>query len=131
MPTLLLKTTATLTAPERRALAQALTGLSTRLLGKRAEVTAVLIESWPADHWYIGGEAPAQPTALLDISITQGTNRPEEKADFIAAAFAQLAQHLGGALAPASYVQVHELPAGDWGYGGITQQARKQQAAAL
>jgi 4-oxalocrotonate tautomerase len=86
----------------------------------------------PAARWHIGGAPAEQPTALLEISITQGTNTQEEKAAFIQAAFAELRRQLagGGVLAPASYVVVRELPARDWGYGGITQWARKQALAA-
>ena len=51
------------------------------------------------------------------------------KAAFIAAAFAELQEQLGAGqpLTEASYVIVRELPAGDWGYGGHTQAAGKQQ----
>ncbi|MBN9626786.1 MAG: hypothetical protein ABS39_03320 [Acidovorax sp. SCN 65-28] len=127
MPTLVLKLTP-LQNPERyEALASALTDLTVQLLGKRREVTAVVIDDLPAARWHIGGAPVAQPTALLDISITQGTNTEEEKATFIAAAFAELQRQLAGdgALAAASYVVVRELPASDWGYGGRTQQARR------
>mgnify|MGYP001130937294 FL=1 len=132
MPTLVLKLTP-LQNPERyEALASALTDLTVQLLGKRREVTAVVIDDLPAARWHIGGAPVAQPTALLDISITQGTNTEEEKATFIAAAFAELQRQLAGdgALAAASYVVVRELPASDWGYGGRTQQARKRAQAA-
>lgn len=63
---------------------------------------------------------PPRPTALLEISITQGTDTPAEKAAFIEAAFAELQRQLGcgGPLEEASYVIVRELPASDWGYGG-------------
>ena len=133
MPTLVLKL-APLQNPERyRLLASALTDLTVALLGKRREVTAVVIDDLPAARWHIGG-APVekQPTALLEISITQGTNTQEEKAAFINAAFAELQRQLAGdgALATASYVVVRELPASDWGYGGRTQQARKLALAA-
>jgi len=127
MPTLVLKLTP-LQNPERyEALASALTDLTVQLLGKRREVTAVVIDDLPAARWHIGGAPVAQPTALLDISITQGTNTEEEKATFIAAALAELQRQLAGdgALAAASYVVVRELPASDWGYGGRTQQARR------
>jgi 4-oxalocrotonate tautomerase len=132
MPTLVLKLTP-LQNPERyEALASALTDLTVQLLGKRREVTAVVIDDLPAARWHIGGAPVAQPTALLEISITQGTNTEEEKAAFIAAAFAELQRLLAsdGALATASYVAVRELPASDWGYGGRTQQARRLALAA-
>jgi 4-oxalocrotonate tautomerase len=106
-------------------LAQALTRLTVDTLGKRAAVTAVTFE--PGAAWWIGGQAPAQPTAMLEIRITAGTNTAEEKARFIQSAHAALQHHLapGATLAEASYVVVHELPATDWGYAGRTQRARQ------
>jgi len=97
MPTLQLRV-APLQNPERHAaLAQALTDLTAR--------------------WFIGGQATAHPTALLQIHITAGTNTEAEKARFVAQAFAELQRQLGAGqpLAPASYVTVRGLPATDWG----------------
>jgi 4-oxalocrotonate tautomerase len=127
MPVLVLKIAPLHNPDSYQALAQALTHLTVQLLGKRRDVTAVVIDDLPAARWHIGGAPVEQPTALLEISITQGTNTGEEKAAFIAAAFGELQRQLagGGALAAASYVVVRELPATDWGYGGRTQQARK------
>ncbi len=127
MPTLNLKL-APLQNPGRyRQLAQALTALTAELLGKRHEVTAVMIEDMPAARWYVDGAEVQRPTAFLEISITAGTNTADEKAAFIAAAYAELERQLGagGALEEASYVIVRELPASDWGYGGATQQLRR------
>lgn len=131
MPTLVLKI-APLQNPERyRQLADALTDLTVHWLGKRREVTAVVIDDLPAARWHVGGAPLERPAALLEISITQGTNTPVEKAAFIEAAFAELQRQLGagGRLEPASYVVVRELPAQDWGYAGITQLARQQPRA--
>ncbi len=130
MPTLNLKV-APLQNPGRyQRLAQELTSLTERLLGKRREVTAVMIEDLPAARWYVDGKDVQRPTALLEISITAGTNTAEEKAAFIKAAFAELQHQLGcgGPLEEASYVVVRELPASDWGYSGRTQLARRQAA---
>ena len=128
MPTLQLKVSP-LQTPERcQALASALTALTAQLLGKRPEVTAVVIEDLPAVRWYVGGRSVPGPAALLEISITQGTNTAAEKAAFIAAAFAELQRQLGhgaGSFENASYVVVRETPAADWGYCGQTQAARK------
>lgn len=128
MPTLVLKVSPPQSAERCRHLATALTDITASLLGKRRAVTAVIVEELPAGRWYIGGLPPTQPTALLEISITQGTNTPDEKAAFIQAAFAELQRQLadGAALAEASYVVVRELPASDWGYAGRTQLARRQ-----
>lgn len=128
MPTLSLKV-APLQNPERyQALAAALTRITTETLGKRPEVTAVVIDDLPAARWHVGGQFVQRPTALLEISITAGTNTPAQKAAFIARAFGELQRQLGngGPLEAASYVTVREVPATDWGYGGLTQQARAQ-----
>lgn len=128
MPTLTLKVAPPQTPARYRQMAQALTTLTAQLLGKRREVTAVIVEGLPAAQWYVGGDELQRPTALLEISITAGTNTVAEKAAFVSAAFAELQHQLaeGGALEEASYVVVRELPATDWGYGGRTQQARKR-----
>ncbi|MDD2926653.1 tautomerase family protein, partial [Rhodoferax sp.] len=90
MPTLLLKVSPPQTPARHQALAQALTELTARHLGKRPEVTAVLIDALPAAQWHVGGRSVAGPTAFLEISVTQGTNTAQQKADFIAAAFEEL-----------------------------------------
>jgi 4-oxalocrotonate tautomerase len=126
MPTLTLKVSPPQPADRHHALAAALTRITAETLGKRAEVTAVMIEDVAAQRWHIGGRALQQPSAFLAIDITAGTNSAEQKASFIATAHAELQRQLGGdaGLAPASYVIVHELPASDWGYGGVTQRER-------
>ncbi len=127
MPTLQLKISPTQSRERHQKLAQALTRLTAQHLGKRPEVTAVMIEDLPDGQWFVAGREVSAATAWLEISVTAGTNSPQNKASFIAAAYAELQEQLGadGGLEPASYVVVRELPAGDWGYGGQTQQARQ------
>ena len=127
MPTLQLKVSPLQNPSRYRQLASALTRLSGQHLGKREEVTAVMIDDLPAARWHIGGTDVQGPTAFLEISITAGTNTEAEKAAFIAAAFAELERELGDGqpLENASYVIVRELPASDWGYGGQTQAQRR------
>lgn len=130
MPTLQLKVSPA-QSPERcQQLAIALTDITARLLGKRAAVTAVTIDNAAANQWFVAGQRASQPTAMLDIAITRGTNTEEEKSAFIAAVFAELQRQLaaGAYLDEASYITVREVPAQDWGYGGLTQAARKQAA---
>ena len=128
MPTLNLKVTPPIDAAQAQSLAAALTTLTADVLGKRREVTAVTIESLPASHWFVAGQPAARATAQLQIH----TNTTEQKARFVAAAFALLQSELApdGALEPASYVQVLALAAPDWGYGGRTQAARQAERAA-
>jgi 4-oxalocrotonate tautomerase len=125
MPTLQLKITPPQPAERLQVLAQRLTDLTARILEKRSEVTAVVIEElWPG-RWFIGGRNPAGATALLEIRVTEGTNSAEEKEAFVQAAYEELSQQIGP-LAEASYVVVTEVPATDWGYGGRTQAQRKK-----
>jgi 4-oxalocrotonate tautomerase len=131
MPTLSLKLSPPVDAARAHALAAALTDLAHTVLGKRHDVTAVMVEALPAGHWFVGAEPPGGPTAWLAIDITAGTNSAEEKAGFVAAAYAELERQLapGAGLEPASYVLVRELPAADWGFGGLTQAQRARRAA--
>lgn len=133
MPTLNLHTNVPLDPTRQTQLAKALTTMTAEVLGKRHEVTAVLVHTVPAAQWFIGGVSSTQPTAMLQIDITAGTNTAEQKAAFIVAVWAQLEHQLGAGrpLAAASYVIVRELAATDWGYSGLTQQARQQQRQAL
>lgn len=127
MPTLQLKVSPPQTPERCQQLAAALTQLTAHTLGKRADVTAVTITELPATQWFVGGQQVSQPTAMLDIAITQGTNTAAQKAAFIAAVFAELQHQLAptSALHEASYVTVREVPGSDWGYGGVTQAGRK------
>lgn len=135
MPTLNLKVTPPIDATRAQSLAAALTTLTADVLGKRREVTAVTavtVESLSASHWFVAGQPATRATAQLQIHITAGTNTAEQKARFVATAFALLQSELApdGALEPASYVQVLALAAPDWGYGGRTQAARQAERAA-
>ena len=127
MPTLQLKISPKQDPEIHRTLAGALTRLTALHLGKRPEVTVVLIDELPAGRWHVGASEVQAPTAFLEISITAGTNTEQEKQGFIEAAFDELQRQLGMSrpLEVASYVIVRELPASDWGYGGQTQAARK------
>jgi 4-oxalocrotonate tautomerase len=130
MPTLQLKITPPQPAERLSLLARRLTDLSTQILGKRREVTAVVIEElWPG-RWFIGGRNVPEASALLEIRVTQGTNSAQEKEAFVAAAYEELLQQLGP-LHEASYVIVQEVAAADWGYGGRTQAQRKSRTPVL
>lgn len=114
-------------------LASCMTDLAVGLLRKERAVTAATVQCVPPGHWMIGGTPTTdrgQTTFFLEINVTAGTNTPEEKAAFIAAAFRD-AERVLGRLAPASYVIVREVPADAWGYQGVTQQARRLHHAAV
>jgi 4-oxalocrotonate tautomerase len=126
MPFLDVKVSRGGTAPEAAAIAAELTRITTVLLGKRREVTAVAIDWLPAEQWFIGGESLAQSrqrSFFLKIEITTSTNTKDQKAAFVAAVFTAM-EKLLGPLAPASYVVIQEVAADAWGYAGRTQEFR-------
>jgi 4-oxalocrotonate tautomerase len=126
MPTLNLRIAPLHNPPLYAALASQLTALTANVLHKRPEVTVVVIDDLPAARFCAGGVASDQPIAWLEIDITAGTNTAPEKQAFVKEAHALLRRLLGD-LHEASYCVVRELPAGDWGYGGLTQEQRRMQ----
>ena len=133
MPILTLKLSAQACVSYPPALAQDLTRLSQDVLHKRGDVTSVVFQRIPQEDWWVGGEVSEQVFAQLDIRITQGTNTEDEKAAFIAQAYLVLSHHVGDGqvLHSTSYISVQELPATDWGYGGHTQQQRREMSQGL
>lgn len=106
-----------------------MTDLVVEVLRKKREVTAVAVQCVPSDHWYVGGDpvsAQGRATFFLETNVTAGTNNPQEKAAFVAAAFAA-AESILGRLDAASYVIVREVAADAWGYQGLTQEHRFSQ----
>lgn len=108
------------------ALAEAVSRLSADILGKDPAVTAVAVEEIDPARWFVGGRSLAQHGLAgfwLDIRITDGTNTREEKAAFVAAAFARM-NELIGPLHNESYVHVNDVRGDAYGYGGLTQNER-------
>ena len=133
MPILTLKISANAELKDASALAQALTALSGHVLHKREEVTSVVLQRVASSDWWVGGVHSDHVLFQLDIRITQGTNSEAEKATFIAQAFSLLPTHLteGQCMHPTSYISVQELPATDWGFGGLTQHQRRVAPSGL
>src|SRR5882757_9474940 len=104
-----------------------MTDLMATILGKRADLTSVLVEQPAVARWAIGG-APAKVAVHVEATITAGTNSPEEKARFIEKTMRLLRSVLGAELHPATYVVVNEVPANAWGYDGRTQESRQLAA---
>lgn len=100
-----------------------LTDLTASVLGKKRELTAVAVEYVRPEAWFIGGQATSTPTFYLDIKVTEGTNTKNEKAAYIKQVFTGLEAILG-AVAPASYIVIHEVRGDAWGYQAETQEFR-------
>ncbi len=107
-------------------IAAAASRLSAQHLRKNPDVTAVTVEQVAAENWFAGGVSLAEQNKasfFLDIKIVDGTNTKDEKAAFIAAAFATMGELLGD-LHHESYVYVHDVSATAYGFGGLTQERR-------
>lgn len=108
-------------------LAGEMTRLMAEMMGKKRELSAVLVEPVADGAWTVGGEAVPR-AAHVEATVTDGTNSEAEKAGFVAGAMAALRDVLGEALPLATYVVVRQVPADAWGYDGRTQAERKASA---
>jgi 4-oxalocrotonate tautomerase len=110
---------------ERQA-AAGIVQLSTEILRKKPELTAVIVEQVDPSIWFAGGRSLAEQeksSFWLEIKVVDGTNTKDEKEAFIAAAFERMEALLGD-LHHESYVHVHEVSADAYGFGGLTQERR-------
>jgi 4-oxalocrotonate tautomerase len=105
---------------------ETVTRLTAEVLGKDPRVTAVAVQFTPPGRWFVGGRAArdaGQAAFFVDVRVTDGTNTKDEKAEYVARAFAAMSALLGGAHVE-SYVHVDDVRADAYGYGGLTQERR-------
>ena len=81
-----------------------------RLLGAAPEAGASLAEQGLASYW-------------IDVHVSDGTNTKDEKAAYLAAVFARMAE-LIGPLHNETYLHVDEVKADAYGFGGLSQERR-------
>jgi 4-oxalocrotonate tautomerase len=108
------------------AVSETLLELTTRILHKQRQLTAIAIDFVPPEHWVVGGATLAaqhRRSFFLEIKIVDGTNTKDEKAAYVAAVFDAMARLLGD-LHDESYVHLHDVRADAYGYGGRTQEFR-------
>lgn len=104
--------------------------LTQEVLGKRLPVIAITVQYIAAEAWFIGGRSLAElgrSAFHLDISITDETNTKAEKARYLRELHAAMAE-LRPDLHEVSYVHLIDARAAAYGYGGLTQEYRHQQA---
>ena len=132
MPHIVLHLSGAPDATRTRQAVDAVVRLTQSALGKKLPVIAVAVQHIPADQWFIGGETLAslgRSAFQLDISITDETNTKAEKARYLREVHATMAALLPD-LHEVSYVHVIDARAAAYGYGGLTQEHRHQQAGA-
>jgi 4-oxalocrotonate tautomerase len=126
MPILNVKVSATKSPELTRKISEMLLDLTTRILKKKREVTAIAIDFIAHDSWVIGGQLLSEQkknSFYFDIKITDETNTKDEKALYIKEAFAGFAEILGS-LHEESYIHVQDVKATSYGFGGYTQEYR-------
>lgn len=129
MPILNVKVSANPTPELHGQINALLLDITTRILRKKPEVTAIAIDYVSREHWTIGGktlEEIGKHSVYFDIKITDETNTKDEKARYIQEAYEGF-QKILGTLDEKSYVYVQDVRAAAYGYGGKTQEYRYQR----
>lgn len=130
MPILNVKVGARKSAALTKAIAGTLSDLTTRILHKKPEVTAIAIDYVDPDDWIVAGKSLSEhrkSSFYFDIKITDETNSKEEKAQYIRESFDALSELLGN-VHEESYIYVQDVRAAAYGYGGKTQEFRFHHA---
>ncbi|OTP66999.1 hypothetical protein PAMC26577_37290 [Caballeronia sordidicola] len=126
MPILNVKVSGEKSAEKVLAISDMLLELTSSLLGKKRDVTAITIQFVNPDSWVIAGKPLTEhkkASFYMDIKVTDETNTKDEKARYIAEVYAGFARILGE-LHEESYIYVEDVRAASYGYGGRTQEYR-------
>ncbi|MGJ4961404.1 tautomerase family protein [Bradyrhizobium sp. HKCCYLRH3061] len=110
----------------KKAIADAITELTAYILRKDPKVTAVIVSEADAADWFAGGASLAEQglaSYWIDVHVSEGTNTKDEKAAYLAAVFARMAE-LIGPLHHETYLHVDEVKADAYGFGGLSQERR-------
>ncbi|MGJ4907758.1 4-oxalocrotonate tautomerase family protein [Bradyrhizobium sp. HKCCYLRH2015] len=110
----------------KKAIADAITELTAHILRKDPKVTAVIVSEADAADWFAGGASLAEQglaSYWIDVHVSEGTNTKDEKAAYLAAVFARMAE-LIGPLHHETYLHVDEVKADAYGFGGLSQERR-------
>jgi 4-oxalocrotonate tautomerase len=129
MPILTVKVSGRPDASRSRAIADLLLDLTSRILKKKRELTAIVIDYVDPDRRIIAGKPLSEHgknSFYLGIKITDETNTRDEKAAYIRAVYAGF-ERLLGELHEESYIHVEDVRAAAYGYGGLTQEYRYQR----
>jgi 4-oxalocrotonate tautomerase len=129
MPILNVKVSGTKNTETTKQITDLLLDITTRILKKKREVTAIAIDYVDKDSWVVGGMLLSEQNKnsfYFDIKVTDETNTKDEKAQYIKEAFEGFERILGN-LHEESYVYVADVRATAYGFGGKTQEYRYHQ----
>lgn len=131
MPIITIKLAARRSPELSRQVAATVLELTSRILGKNPQVTAIAIDYVDPQDWIVGGRTLAEQgksSFYLDIKVVDETNTKAQKAQYVQEVFDAFAKLLGE-LHGESYVHVHDVRPTAYGYGGRTQEWRFQHPA--
>lgn len=86
MPILDVKFSTPIERDLRSAIASTLSSITARVLRKKQELTAVVVDQVDPRSWFVGGPSLAEQhkaSFFLDIRVVDGTNLKDEKADYL------------------------------------------------
>ena len=128
MPILNVKVSAKKSPKMTKEISELLLELTTRILHKKRELTAITIDYVDPEDWVVGGQtlaAQGKSSFYFDIKVVDETNTKQEKAQYAREAFAAFESLLGN-VHEESYIYVQDVRATAYGYGGKTQEYRFQ-----
>ncbi|HRD64773.1 MAG TPA: 4-oxalocrotonate tautomerase family protein [Candidatus Competibacter sp.] len=126
MPILTVKVSGKKSIEMTKAISETLLELTSRILRKNRELTAIVIDYVEPENWIVGGKTLLEHgsnSIYFDVKIVDETNTKQEKAQYVAEAFAAFAKLLGP-LHEESYIYIQDVRATAYGYGGKTQEYR-------
>ncbi|MBE0368386.1 tautomerase family protein [Pseudoalteromonas aurantia] len=126
MPTLTIHTNQTLLPTIKSKLADSLVAITSMYLGKLPTLTNIVIHE-NCGSWYCNGQSTSEFQFSLNIIITEGTNNPQEKAQWLKHSWQLFEEVFINLHNNPNYISIQEIPATDWGYNGQSQAARLQK----
>jgi 4-oxalocrotonate tautomerase len=112
-------------------ISEMLLDLTTRILRKKREITAVAIDYIDPEDWVVGGSTLAKQgksSFYFDIKVVDETNTKQEKAQYIKECFEAFEKLLGD-LHHESYIYIQDVRPTAYGFGGLTQEYRFHRLA--
>jgi 4-oxalocrotonate tautomerase len=131
MPILNVKVSKKRTPELTAEISEILLDLTTRILRKKREITAVAIDYVDPEDWVVGGSSLAKQgktSFYFDIKVVDETNTKQEKAQYIKECFEAFEKLLGD-LHHESYIYIQDVRPTTYGYGGLTQEYRYHHPA--
>lgn len=126
MPILNVKVSATKSPELVKEITGMLLDITSRILGKKREVTAIAIDFIDHDCWLAGEKLLSEQNKnsfYFDVKIVDETTTKEQKALYLKEAFSGFEKILGN-LHNESYIYIQDVRGAAYGFGGLSQECR-------